>query len=180
MKTDYAKLVAALCLPPGTTVVVWDKDSTLANTLHRQPMIPSIRAGEATWEEYSLACRDDTPIAGAVALMRMLRPVFTQVVVSGSSECARLAAESWAVKHRVPWDRLVLRPDGDHTPNAQFKVAVLRAMKEAGLNVCLLVEDWPEVKTLVEEETGVPVLVVNPCYPPEALHASPAGQVEAG
>ncbi len=43
-------------------VVLWDLDSTLANTSHRQHMVPLIKAhteGGPTWEDYSLACTED-------------------------------------------------------------------------------------------------------------------------
>jgi hypothetical protein len=149
------------------TVVLFDLDSTLCNTLHRQSMIPEIQAGAKTWEDYSLACMDDSPIEGAVLLARMLWPLHKIGIASGRNEAARTLTTRWLDLQAVPYDRLLLRPEGDYTENGLLKVRWIREYQAAGYDVAMFVEDWPETAETIRAATGVPVLVVNPCYPDE-------------
>jgi len=152
--------------------VLWDLDSTLANTAHRQPMIPAIRAKTGpTWEDYSMACVDDTPVDGTVALVRLLsglgqesgNPLY-QYGVSGRSEAARQLTLDWFAEHGVPLDGVYLRPAGDRTPNGRYKVGVIRQLRDSGVDVVLFVEDWKETADYIHGKTGVPVLVVQGDY----------------
>jgi hypothetical protein len=155
-----------------TRVVLWDLDSTLANTAHRQPMVPAIRAKTGpTWEDYSMACVDDTPVEGTVALVRLIASLadlptgnVRQYGVSGRSEAARQLTLDWFTRHEVPLDDLYLRPAGDHTPNGKYKVGVINQLREAGTDVLLFVEDWKETADYIHAKTGVPVLVVQGDY----------------
>jgi hypothetical protein len=151
-------------------VVLWDKDSTLANTYHRQYMIPLIRERKATWNDYHSACLDDKPIDGTVTLMRLLEPFYHNIVVSGASKSAEPLIRKWAEMYNVPITDMILRPDKDHRLNADFKVGVIQSMQEAGINPVLFVEDWPVVAEQIFRVTGVPVLVINPCYPEDSPH----------
>lgn len=156
-----------------TDVIAWDLDSTLANTLHRQPFIKKIKAGEATWQDYAMLAADDEPIRGAVALLRMLSGAcFPQVVITGRNDCARTLTWDWFDRHQVPVHRLYMRPDGDRTPNGEYKVQTLHRLARYGYNVRLFVEDWDVVADKIRIETGIPVLVLKAPYPPDAPHAS--------
>jgi hypothetical protein len=150
--------------------VIWDLDSTLADTYHRQHMVPQIKAGEAAWVDYSLACAGDTPIEAAVELMWALQPRYYQMVVTGRNESARDLTEAWFREHDVPVDRLIMRADGDHTADGRFKLRVLDQLKADGVWPVLFIEDWPQVADEIREQAGIPVLVVNPCYPVDAPH----------
>lgn len=152
-------------------VVLWDLDSTLANTAHRQHMVPAIKAKQGpTWEDYSMACADDTPVEGTVTLVRLLdwlsspdKPI-RQYGVSGRNEAARDLTLDWFDRHGVPLDGLYLRPDGDHTPNGRYKVNVINQLRDDGVDVVLFVEDWKETADYIHEMTDVPVLVVQGDY----------------
>jgi hypothetical protein len=151
------------------TVVLWDLDSTLADTVHRQGMIPAILAGgegAPTWEDYSMLCSGDTPVAGAVALLNLLYPSHLQHVVTGRSAVAYGLTRRWLADHSVLADHLEMRPAGDSTPNATFKIGYIQGLQAAGYRVILYCEDWPPIAQEVGEATGVPVLGVNPFYPP--------------
>lgn len=147
--------------------VLWDLDSTLANTYHRQGMVPAIKEhkeGGPTWEDYSMACVDDTPVDGAAALVRLLAGTVHQYGVSGRSVCAAQLTQEWLSKHDIPLERLFLRADGDHTPNGRYKVNVIRTLRENGIDVVLFVEDWKETGEYITQKTGVPVLLVQGDY----------------
>lgn len=148
----------------------WDLDSTVCSTVHRRHMVEAIRrdaelAGEDAWDRYAMACADDTPIVGSVALMRQLPG--THVAISGRSGCAAELTRAWIKQHDVPLDAVLLRLQGDHTPNGVYKVRVLKALQQAGAYVPLFFEDWGEVAAQVYAETGIPVVGINPFDPVE-------------
>lgn len=159
--------------------VIFDLDSTLADTRHRQWMVPLIkqRKGDSrpidnspTWDTYSLACTGDTPIAGTVALARFLdwrcydgMPLLA--IVTGRSESARTDTENWLQAYKVPYDRLIMRPAGDRTPNPVFKVDVIDKLRDDGHEVVLFVDDYAAVADAIRHyHPDIPVLLVNPGY----------------
>jgi hypothetical protein len=156
-------------IPRGSwkPVYAWDLDSTIASTVHRRHMVDAIRAGGGiTWDDYAMKCADDVPIAGSVALMRELRGG-CHVIISGRSGQAEELTWTWLEQHDVPADAALLRIHGDHTPNGIYKIRVLNALKALGAEVRLYFEDWREVATQIEKETGIPVVGINPFDPDE-------------
>jgi hypothetical protein len=156
-----------LILLANPAVMVWDLDSTVADTLHRQHLVPAIRAGgegAPTWDDYSVLSMGDTPVEGSVALMRELSG-FTHVAASGRSDKALVMTREWAARNGLPLADVILRPEGDHTPNGKWKVAVIAALRRAGADVRLFFEDWDESAAYIREHAGVPVVGINPFYP---------------
>jgi hypothetical protein len=143
-------------------VMCWDKDSTLAFTQHRQWMVPEIKAGKLTWDDYAAACADDQPNEAALALMRHLAPSYGQVVMSGASDCPQ--SRQWLEDYAVPCDASYFRPHGDKTENGLLKVRWIEQLRDFGIKVLMFFEDWPETAEVIRQKTGVLVLVVNPCY----------------
>jgi hypothetical protein len=155
--------------------VVFDLDSTIANTFHRQWMVPLILAGgeEApTWDDYSILCAEDTPIEGVVTLMRILSAEAGMLIfiVTGRSAAARDLTHEWLAKHKIPYDALLMRAAGDRTPNGVFKVAMIDQIRKGGYDPVLALEDWPQAGEYINEHTRVPVVLVNANYPADALH----------
>jgi phosphoglycolate phosphatase-like HAD superfamily hydrolase len=160
-----------------TRAVIFDLDSTLADTRHRQWMIPLIKQrkdgrpvdNSPTWETYSLACGQDTRIESTVRLAQFFageagEPV-SVVIVTGRSSAAREDTERWLLQNAVPYDRLIMRAEGDRTPNPVFKVSVLDDLTDDGWEIILFVDDYPAVADAVRHyHPEVPVLLVNPGY----------------
>jgi len=149
----------------------WDLDSTLCDTLHRAPMVERIRSGRelVTWDDYSMLCSDDLPIEGSVALLREMAygpGALPGIAISGRSMCAEDLTWEWLKKHKVLLRAVILRPDGDHTPNGVWKSRVILSIKRLGGNVRLFFEDWDKAAEVIRKETGVPVVGINPFYPP--------------
>ncbi len=142
------------------SAVCFDLDSTLASTVHRRFLVPDIKAGRATWHDYSMFCAKDAPVAGTVALARMLYPSRLICIVSGRSTRAEDLTREWLSRNDVPFDRVILR--SDDIDNKLFKVNSVRQLQAEGLSVELFVEDWNEVAAYITEQTGIPVLGVNP------------------
>lgn len=147
----------------GGPVIAWDLDSTICNTEHRRHVSDAVRAEQATWDDYAMLCSDDEPIEGSVALMCILaKHGYANVAISGRSECALDKTWAWMLRHGVPLNAVLLRRDGDHRPNGDYKVAVLRELQHQGVDVQLFLEDWGKVAEQVRQETGIPVVGINP------------------
>lgn len=153
----------------GMKVVCWDLDSSVRSTVHRRHLVPEIRAGRATWDDYSLLAEKDEPIEGAITLMRLLQPHHLNIAVSGTSNAALETTVEWCRRYSVPLEDFILRPEGDYTPNGVWKVSAVRRLQEAGLNVVLFVEDWAPSAAYIREHAKVPVLGVNPFDPGTVL-----------
>src|SRR5215469_1058342 len=158
-----------------TEVVLFDLDSTIADTYHRQWMVPEIKAGNGpTWDDYSMACSDDKPIEGVISMLRMLSDAGKLIfIVTGRSDAARDLTQEWLKQNHVPWDALLMRKAGDRTPNGTYKRAAIKKIEDAGYEPVLFVEDYPAVADEIRA-TGLPVLLVNPGYPEDAPHQNGA------
>lgn len=143
-------------------IVAFDKDSTLADNSHRRWLAKKVLAGESTWMDYSRACGDDKPIEAARKLMYLLAPHYRLYIMSGSQDCPE--AREWLLEHRFPYNRLFFRQDDDHTQNGLLKVKWIKELQKQGQRVELFVEDYVETAEIIEAETGVPTLVLNPRY----------------
>lgn len=149
------------------TIVGWDKDSTLVSTEHRQHLVPLVKAGELSWEDYALACAGDQFVEGAVALMRLLAPHHLQFVMTGADNSAKHLVQASFTRQMLPVDRLMMKPRLDTIDNGELKVRWIKGLERQGFKFVLFVEDWPETADMIRQLTGVPVLVLNPCYPAE-------------
>jgi hypothetical protein len=158
-------------IPKGSwrPVYAWDLDSTVASTVHRRHVAQAIMAGESdpsAWDDYAMMCAKDAPIAGSVALMREMPHGF-HVAISGRSALAEDLTWEWFFEHDVPFRAALLRIHGDYSPNAEYKIRVLRELEAQGADVRLFFEDWQEAAIEIAEGSGVPVFGVNPFDPRE-------------
>lgn len=147
-------------------IVGFDKDSTLALTSHRRPLAMEAAAGRRPWLDYSRACMADEPVRAARQLMMILVHTHRCVVMSGATECPE--AREWLRQHQFPYSDVLLRPaDEPETSNDALKIRWINELNRRGYRMELFVEDHPDTAAAIERETGVPVLVLNPCYPDE-------------
>jgi hypothetical protein len=146
------------------TAVLFDLDSTLGDTRHRWSLSPMANP-ESSWDAYCGARMGDTPLLGPVTAARLHYPHHQVHICSGSGDSSREVTVSWLGMHRVPYDVLYQRPEGDHRPNIEVKVSYIEQLRASGLRVVLYYEDFPEVAAEIPRRTGVPVVCVNPCYP---------------
>lgn len=139
-------------------VVLFDLDSTLANTSHRHHLAPT-RDSSKTWADYAAACIYDVPIAGTVRILHMLMPHKQIHIISGRDGSAYDKTAWWLRKNWIYHDRLTLR-ENDELSNAEIKVNYIKKLREEGLNPELLFDDWPSTVAAVEA-VGVPVVCVG-------------------
>ncbi len=147
--------------------VVYDLDSTIAHTQHRWHLSP-MKDPSSSWEKYSRACKNDTPLPGTVFRMKMDWPHYEVHICSGRDAAARDETVSWLDINVGPWwDHLELRRDPVKT-NIELKVDYIRKLQRK-LQVLLVYEDWAPAAEGIYEQTGVPVLGVTAFYPEELV-----------
>lgn len=162
---------SGLLVPNDTPTVCWDLDSTLRSSVQRRYLLPEVRAGRKTWDDYSHLAKDDAPIPGSVALLRLLN-TFTfgvfNVAVTGASDATLQMTRDWCKEYDVPLDEFMMRPAFDETENGVWKVSCVRKLQAAGMDVQLFVEDWEPIARYIAQETDIPVLGINP-FDPDAM-----------
>jgi hypothetical protein len=146
------------------TAVLFDLDSTLGDTRHRWHLSPMANP-LSSWEAYCGARMGDVPLLGPVTLARLLYPHHQIHICSGSEASSGDVTRSWLNMHRVPYDVLKQRPEGDRRKNHVLKISYIEELHARGTRVVLFLEDHPEVAEEIPRATGVPVLGVNPFYP---------------
>jgi hypothetical protein len=164
------------------TVVLYDLDSTLRDSRQRHHLSPA-KDSTKTWHDYSMAAIHDTPMIGPIQSMLLHHRHHQVHILSGSNDSAREVAVRWLTACAPWYDHLQLRADGDTTENGEYKAAYINGLKDRGLIPVLMYEDWPPAADTIFRLTGVPVVVVNPCYPCEncgidQVTRATAGQVD--
>lgn len=140
--------------------ILLDIDGTIADSRHRHHLIEGKDArAPKTWREHSLACVDDPPIEGMVTLVRMLAETHAIIVCSGRTDVALEETEAWFREHGVPFDRVILRPDGVASSNGVLKVGVVKDLEAEGYRVVLAFDDY--IKTVrALTDYGIPTVQV--------------------
>lgn len=140
------------------TIVV-DMDGTLANGDHR---IHHITTKPKNWTNYFAACDKDIPISHMIEILRAMKSIGYHIIVaSGRSDEVRDKTEAWLVDHKVPWDVLIMRKAGDHTPDDELKVSWLREGLIVQDNVLCVFDDRDRV-VKAWRDAGLPCLQVAP------------------
>jgi hypothetical protein len=99
-------------------IILFDLDGTLALIEHRQHYV---RGKKKRWRDFFAACIDDTPNAPLITLLHVLYRQFQIYIVSGRSDEVRAQTEDWLLRHQVPYHRLIMRKEGDYTPDNVLK-----------------------------------------------------------
>lgn len=145
--------------------VTVDLDSTLCDTGHRHRLIDRVNGTD--WNAYSLACSDDSLIVATETMIRIYAEAGYEIhYVTGRSHVAYDATVAWLRSHNLPIHGLWMddTEDNDHIAthgsHGAYKVSrVQQVAREVG-EVVLHIDDWAEVKVMLEE-AGIPCLCVR-------------------
>lgn len=105
-------------------IVIFDLDGTLADGAHR---LHHILKEKKDWKSFFEACDKDEPIHDTVCLLKELSgsPFFDTWIVSGRSDSVEKKTRSWLHKHRIFFDKLIMRNADDHTDDHILKISWL-------------------------------------------------------
>jgi len=118
-------------------IIIFDLDGTLADIEHRRHFVrgPADRGirpppghpdnnWKPDWDAFYQACVDDLPNQPVIDMWQTLRSSPRQYILwilSGRSEVVRPKTEFWLEMHHIAPHRLLMRPEGDNTPDEQLK-----------------------------------------------------------
>jgi hypothetical protein len=115
-------------------IAIFDLDGTLANLEHRlhhieRPKNASINPGfgaveryPQNWPAFYAACDKDEPIHEMIEIMLALHSVGMEIwIVSGRSDAVKIQTLDWLRRHAILPDKLLMRPNDEHTPDEELK-----------------------------------------------------------
>jgi len=138
------------------TIVLCDLDGTLSDTEHRAHLV---RGKERDYEAFFAAASDDAPMLPVIALVQALALQGHHIhIVTGRRDDTREATERWLENNSVPYQRLLMRPYHDRTPDHVLKRRWFDSDYK-GKNVLLALEDRSRVVSMYRE-LGVTCLQV--------------------
>lgn len=152
-------------LTVNVDLVIWDLDSTLADTRHRRDFMPPRESwsDNLAWQGYSMQCAEDAAIEGTHNLFAMLREVgYIPVILTGRLACAEGRTKYWLKRHGLAPAHLIMRPDvaSDLRPEEWKRETVARMLSQ-GFRVRLAIDDHPGTAAMFKQ-LGIPTLVVRP------------------
>lgn len=139
-------------------MIVFDLDSTLADTRHRRKHLPVDPKTGADWIDYHLHCEHDD-LLDTVTLIDLLADIHEIVIVSARPDTpeVREATVNWLAKREIEYSHLILKPlDMPLRDTAAWKAAMVADLP----SVALFVDDWaPNCEAVAR--LGVPTICVR-------------------
>lgn len=132
-------------------VVLFDLDGTLADNAHRQHFLAT---GKKDWNSFFETQIDDTPNAPVVALYQALfaSDRFEVIIVTARPERYRQLSESWLRLRDIPFNRVIMRADGDRRGDDVIKREMLADLRREGINPIFVVDDRTSVVRMWRSE----------------------------
>jgi FMN phosphatase YigB (HAD superfamily) len=102
-----------------TPLVIFDLDGTLADITHRRHYV---EGEKKDWKSFFLACVNDKPLAHTCTIARMLASWQYEVwIFSGRSDIVKDETVAWLEKNSIQYKKLLMRKNGDYTPDDILK-----------------------------------------------------------
>ena len=126
-------------------VIIVDLDGTLYNNEHRAHL-----AHAGKWDEFHAMSYVDEPFQDVQEFVRMAYSSKKIVVaLTGRSDDYELITRRWFRRHNVKFNRLLMRPQGNHAPDTEIKPMLLEkyfgSMDRALGKVLCILEDRDKV-----------------------------------
>lgn len=102
--------------------VIFDLDGTLCDITHR---LHYIKGDNKNWPAFHQSCILDVPKMDMIGLFQSLDHHYTMYIVSGRSDSVREQTKVWLRKHNIVPFKLIMRKEGDYTPDHILKASWL-------------------------------------------------------
>lgn len=119
--------------------VLVDLDGTLALTDHRKHYVQGI--GKKDWRAFFAACVDDSPNTPVIQVVRMLSISYPVTIVSGRSAEVMEQSINWLHQYGIPYTDIIMRPEGDFTPDHELKARWCEEMDWNAETVLCVLDD---------------------------------------
>lgn len=131
-------------------IVIFDLDGTLALIEHR---LHFLAGKKKNWEKFFAVCDSDAPHHPIVAVMKALRATGHETwIVSGRSDAVKTQTINWFEKHGIEYDKLIMRRDGDYTPDDILKRSWLQSGAIPKERVLMVFDDRDKVVAMWRKE----------------------------
>lgn len=112
-------------------IVIFDLDGTLCDITHRRPLV---EGQEKNWGEFYRQCVNDIPKPPVIKIFHLLQSAGnTMVIFSGRSDVVRKETYQWLRKNDIKPDILIMREDGDFTPDDKLKQKWLKIINKSDI-----------------------------------------------
>lgn len=120
--------------------VLFDIDGTLALIDHRRSLLDR---DKPDWLSFNSKMGDDTPNPPVVDLYKTLwaSKRYQIFLVSGRSEDYRKITETWLTWNSIPFEKLLMRPEGDFRSDVKVKQEILNQLLSEGREIMFVVDD---------------------------------------
>ena len=135
--------------PGDGPIAVFDLDGTLALVEHR---LHFIERRPKDWDAFFAACVHDAPNPPLVRLAAALAAQQIEIwIATGRSDAVRADTLAWLARHRVPYDRLLMRPAADRRADWVLKRGWLAAGQIPAQRVQMVFDDRARVVQMWRE-----------------------------
>jgi hypothetical protein len=145
----------------GRCVLV-DIDGVLSDASTRQHFLNNPQ-GRRDWRGFFGAVGDDLPLTAVPALLALLDPSLTVVLLSARPSWVFQLTIEWLHRHEMRWDLLILRGDDDFADAADFKRGVLLELRAMGWQIALAIDDDERIIAMYTGEQQ-PALYIHSGY----------------
>lgn len=127
----------------GTVDIIFDIDGTLADITHRRHFVTT---KPKNWAAFQALAHKDGIVEAVGILARTLAEFPHRVILcSGRGEQERPVTEAWLAKHRIPYERLYMRAEGDYRADDIIKAGILAQMRADGFRPAIAFDDRDRV-----------------------------------
>lgn len=118
--------------------VIWDLDGTLSDDRARAHYVEVEKGKKRDWISYFDAIDSDPPIAASIELLQALRAFGLRIIyLTGRPEYTRLKTQRWLKANGLDeFDQLLMRPHGERRHAGEFKLEVVRGLRDRYELVC--------------------------------------------
>lgn len=122
--------------------IILDLDGTVCDTTNREHYITreALRSAmkfdgssgiQKAWDNFHAGIENDTANMDVLELLDCLRQMKPEpygiIIVTGRPEMYRVNTQRWLRRYLVPYDALLMRPDGDKEDSGAMKVRLLES-----------------------------------------------------
>lgn len=142
-----------------------DIDGVISDASQRQHFLKNPE-GRRDWRGFFGACGGDQPLHAVPALLQLLDPELTVVLLSARPAFVFADTLDWLHRHGIRWDLLVLRADDQFVGAAEFKRGVVRELRAGGFELELAFDDDEQIVAMYHEEQLRALYVHSGYYAP--------------
>lgn len=121
--------------------ILVDIDGTLADLTHR---LHFVEKTPKDWKGFFAAIPDDAPRLDVINKVKKLSKLHNIVLVSARPEAYRAETKAWLKKYKVPYETLIMRPNGDSRPDDEVKQDMLKTYFKKDM-IEMVIDDRPRV-----------------------------------